>query len=140
MPKYNLKYRPFFILISLFYANFLFLSPLFHHHHELSEVTKAVIHSHLINDISDDKHADKSDHHLESGRDHTNIFNSSSLTTVIPTKNLPIKFVVDFYTISIFQIENQKIESIKLPIYDFASELRMGKYVHTAANVSPPLA
>lgn len=139
MDKYRKKYRSIIYLLSLFYANFFFLSPFFHYHNSDTNISHGqsnVIHSHFF---KDNLHTEESNSHFEDENHHSHFSQNNYIYSSTISRDIQSSVIIDFYTTLDYSKIELEISAIdKYPLYHF-SESQWEKYVQSATNVSPPL-
>jgi len=144
------KYSPFVYLISFFYLSFFFLSPYFHQHnkdsgvshsqsHSLSGEKNGVIHSHLSNDFTHSHHSEESDNHYDFENHNSHLYQINYVFGITQPKNLQHSPNIDFYSTVEYSINDNAVPLINTYPIEHFSQLQWEKYVHSAANVSPPI-
>ncbi len=142
MSKNKNKYRPIIFLLSLFYLNFFFLSPYFHHHHSESESLqkkRETVHTHLFSDLDHSSHTEETDHHLDDKNHHSHLFQNYLVNITAPSRELESALNRVFYLTIEYSIQCNGVSSINTHFNEPFSQLQWEKCVHSATNISPPL-
>ena len=139
MVKHRKKYRSIIYLLSLFYANFFFLSPFFHYHNSDTNISHGqnnIIHSHFFND---NPHTEDSDTHFEDENHHSHFSQNNYIYSSANSREIQSSVIIDFYTTLDYSKIELEISAIdKHPLVSY-SKAQWEKYVHSATNISPPL-
>lgn len=139
MEKYKKKYRSIIYLLSLFYANFFFLSPFIHHHHsdvDISQKQSNLSHSHFFNE---NPHSEESDSHFEDENLHSHFIQNNYIYNSNRSKDIQSSLIINFNSNLDYSKIDLEISALNKYPLDCFSESQWDKYVHSATNVSPPL-
>ena len=142
MSKNRKKYRRIIYLVLLFYVSFFFLTPYFHHHSEsgTSQEKSEIIHSHLFYDFNNIPYSEESYSHYDDENHHSHLFQNIFIFGIAPSRDLQSALNIDFYSTLDCSIADREISAINTTTIDCFSKLQWGKFVHSATNISPPLA
>jgi hypothetical protein len=143
MTTFRKKYWLFSSAISLLLVNFLLFSPFFHHHHNevsVDQVEETVIHSHLLNHNSDTHNSEDKNHFSFDEANHYHFIQLNSVFSIKPSRGFKINIVCNFYTNQFYFQDSSEKDAIRCATSDPEFQFQWEKYVHRAANVSPPLA
>ncbi|MBL1215172.1 MAG: hypothetical protein D8M61_17650 [Ignavibacteriae bacterium] len=143
MTTFRKKYRLFSSAITLLLVNFLLFSPFFHHHHNeysVDKVEKTLIHSHLLNHNSDTHNSEDKNHSSFDKVNHYHFIKLNSVFSINPSKGFKINLVSNFYATQFYFQDSFENEASRYVTSNPESQFQWEKYVHCAANVSPPLA
>jgi len=138
----KIKYRPVISIISLFYVNFFFLSPFFHHHNSALEnlgEKNDLIHSYLFNEPGYNTHSEHSEHHFEDDNHCTDVIQNSIFFVLIKNRIQRLVPVAKYTSISEYLILEQDSSEKITYTYDDFSQVQLDKFVNSATNISPPL-
>lgn len=143
MTTFRKKYWLFSSAISLLLVNFLLFSPFFHHHHNevsVDQVEETVIHSHLLNHNSDTHNSEDKNHFSFDEANHYHFIQLNSVFSIKSSRGFKINIVCNFYTNQFYFQDSSEKDAIRCATSDPEFQFQWEKYVHRAANVSPPLA
>ncbi|MDP2362927.1 MAG: hypothetical protein Q8M94_04055, partial [Ignavibacteria bacterium] len=136
------KYRSFIYTLTPVFLIFVLFSPFFHHHHAdevIAKVDETIVHSHLLNPISDNHNSEETSH-SSSDRANQYVFVKLNTSTANNSPRLLQPSPQNhFCLIQYFFQNNFAKESIQNLAVEPITQLQWEKYVHSAANVSPPL-
>lgn len=126
------------LLLSVVYLNFLLMAPFFHLHMEMVS-REPLIHSHLTDD-TDSHHDESASGDIIDAENGFHLFRLNTVNNVIHPRNFISHLLFNSASanssFNLIQIPDQKDYEIK----EFFTNSLREKYVHSASNVSPPLA
>ena len=136
------KYNALQLVISILYVKFFLISPFFHHHHEeeLANVERVIFHSHLFSQYSDDQNSNDPSQHTIEEENHYHLVPLNLTGFISPLRTQQLIQYYEFYSIQIYPQDISEKEIIKPVSSNLIIQLQWEKYVHSATNVSPPLA
>lgn len=140
MHNKSLYNRLSFVLVALFYLSFYLVSPFFHFHHEdsIRDEEKIDYHSHLLNEVKQNKNSTECHHTIDQDDEHNHPIVINAVIT-----NLPPRSVVtpnsSFISFDLFELIFQEEISETKYTEDFHFGIVLKeKCVLFASNVSPP--
>ena len=136
------KYNALQLVISILYVKFFLISPFFHHHHEeeFANVERTIFHSHLFSQYSDNQNSNDPSQHTVEEENHYHLVPLNLTGFISPLRTQQLIQLYDFYSIQIYPQDISEKEIIKPVSNNLVIQLQWEKYVHSATNVSPPLA
>jgi hypothetical protein len=123
-------------------VKFFLISPFFHHHHqeEVANLKSTIFHSHLFNERPDNQNSTEHFQLTIEEENHYHLVPLNLTGFISPLRTQQLIQFYDFYSIQIYPQDISEKEIIKSVSSNLIIQLQWEKYVHSATNVSPPLA
>jgi hypothetical protein len=136
------KYNALQLVISILYVKFFLISPFFHHHYEeeVANFESVIFHSHMFNQYSDNQNSNNPSQYTIEEENHYHLVPLNLTGFISPLRTQQLIQFYDFYSIQIYPQDISEKEIIKPVSSNLIIQLQWEKYVHSATNVSPPLA
>ena len=142
MSNYTIKYRRLILLLLPFYINLFFLPLFIHYHHSEANSIQpetATIHLHTINGHEENHHHGESGQHLDDCTDHEHDIQLDSNQFLSITKSFQFNNNLPVQSFNYYPPKTSVRKLRQRAASDLPSKLLWEKYVHNAANTSPPL-